>query len=399
MTFRPHEGAPPAAAVRERPTSAAAAPLSPIVVRFGRLGDMIMLTSVLHCLRHRYRKACVVLGAGAWNSAVFRGHPDVARIFSFARHIPFMLSLTWWRVLWVLHRTAPSPIYVCERHPRQLRRIRRLLAWSGVDPARCLFITDMPSDGNEHWVDRFVRFGTQTPAALRAADYPLPQTDCEAAPRLQVLGSERQELDTWIASRGWPQRRPLVLVQPGNYRSMSRRRDRWRRLNADDKAWPIENWLRLIGKIRARLPDALVVLCGAPTEALMLQPIQAATQCPEVVVADLPLRLLFALCERAHSMISIDTGPAHAAAALCLPLLVMYGAESPRLWLPRSPSVSPVLGVGGPPGSLRVDRISVDEVFGAWCALLEGIAVSASHGERAIAIACSLAETPQPVAR
>jgi ADP-heptose:LPS heptosyltransferase len=89
-----------------------------------------------------------------------------------------------------------------------------------------------------------------------------------------------------------------------------------------------------------------------------------------VVVVGVGLRLLFALCEAAHSMISVDTGPAHAAAALGLPLVVMFGAESQRFWLPRSLSGSPVIGVGGPPDSVRADQIPVEAVFDAWCTLL-----------------------------
>jgi ADP-heptose:LPS heptosyltransferase len=354
---------------RERPAATPSPPLTPIVVRFGRLGDMVMLTSVLHFLRHRYHSPCVVLGAGAWNTRVYRNHPDVARVLSFPRHAPFMLSLTWWRVLRMLHRTDPGPVYVCERHPRQLARVRRLLAWSGINPARCVFITDMPSDGNEHWVDHFVRFGGRTPAGVRAADYPLPQAECLPAPRLSVLDSERMQMDAWINARGWAGRM-LVLVQPGNYRSMSKGRKRWRRAKADDKAWPVENWAQLLERIRARMPDAVVLLCGAPAEAPMLRQIRAAAGSPEVAVADLPLRQLLALCERAHSMISVDTGPGHAAAALGVPLVVVFGAEPQRLWLPRGPSASPVMGVGGPPASVRVDQIPVDDVFRAWCALL-----------------------------
>lgn len=102
----------------------------------------------------------------------------------------------------------------------------------------------------------------------------------------------------------------------------------------------------------------------------MLRQIQAAAGSQRVVVADLPLRQLLALCELAHSMISVDTGPAHAAAALGLPLVVMYGAESQARWLPRSPSGSPVIGIGGPPKSTRVDQIPVKDVFNTWCALL-----------------------------
>ena len=68
-------------------------------------------------------------------------------------------------------------------------------------------------------------------------------------------------------------------------------------------------------------------------------------------------------------MISVDTGPAHAAAALSLPLAVLYGAQSPRYYLPRSPSGSAVVGIGGPPLSTRVDQLSVDAVFEAWRSL------------------------------
>jgi ADP-heptose:LPS heptosyltransferase len=346
-----------------------AARLTPIVIRFGRLGDMIMLTAVLHLLHRRFGEPCRVLGAGAWNSQIYRHHPDVARIESFPRHTPFMLTLTWWRVLRTLRGTHPSPIYVCERHPRQLVRIRRMLAWSGISPARCLFVTDMPSDGDEAWVDRFLRFGRQTPPALRAADYPVPEGSFVAAPCLRVADSERVEIDAWVNARGGSER-PLVLIQPGNFRSMSKGRKRWRRHRPDDKAWPIGNWVELLRRVHERMPDALILLCGAPPEASMLQQIEAAVASRDVLVAALPLRELFALCTRAHSMISVDTGPAHAAAALDLPLVVVFGAEPQRLWLPRGPSSTLVLGVGGPPDSARVDQIPVEAVFGTWCALL-----------------------------
>jgi len=68
-------------------------------------------------------------------------------------------------------------------------------------------------------------------------------------------------------------------------------------------------------------------------------------------------------------MISVDTGPAHAAAALSLPLAVLFGAQSPKYYLPRSPSGSAVVGVGGPPFSTRVDQLSVEAVFEAWRSL------------------------------
>lgn len=189
---------------------------------------------------------------------------------------------------------------------------------------------------------------------------------------MSISGTERVAIDAWLRAKGWQGRR-LVLIQPGNFRSMSRRREQWRRLNADDKAWPVGNWVSLSARVLAAMPDALVVLCGAPEEGSMLQEIQVAAGLPSVVVAELPLRQLLAVSEVAHSMISVDTGPAHAAAALGLSLVVMFGAESQSEWLPRSPSGSTVIGIGGPPASRRVDQICVDEVFAAWCSLLPAI--------------------------
>jgi ADP-heptose:LPS heptosyltransferase len=50
-------------------------------------------------------------------------------------------------------------------------------------------------------------------------------------------------------------------------------------------------------------------------------------------VASLALR---PLCEPAHRMICIDTGPAHAAAALGLPQVVLFGGQPQSRRLPRS---------------------------------------------------------------
>ncbi len=343
--------------------------LQPIVIRFGRLGDMVMLTSVLQFLHHRFSSPCVVLGAGPWNSQLYVGHPDVERALTFTRHFPFLLSLTWWRALRILRRSDPGPIYVFERKTRQLARIRRMLRLSGVNPARCVFITDESGNEGEHWVDLLVRFATRVPQAINAAEFPVPLLSRRGAPSLHVLQSERREIEGWLRSRGWTGQQ-IVLIQPGNFRSMSKRREQWQHSGDDDKSWPTDRWVALLQKIEAELPGALMLLCGAPQEAPMLERIRTASGSESVLTASLPLRQLLALCEFAHSMISVDTGPAHAAAALGVPLVVMYGRESQATWLPRSACGSPVVGIGGPPVSTRVDEISVNDVLDEWRTLL-----------------------------
>jgi ADP-heptose:LPS heptosyltransferase len=346
-----------------------ATPLTPTVFFFCRLGDMVMVTRLLNLLHRRYGRPCQVIGTGSWTPTTYAGNPDVAGVWAFHRHLPFLLDPAWGPVRRALRASAPGPIYVCERHYRQLPRIRRMLQLARVDRRRCVFVSERPVKGpvqeSEHLVDRLVKLGTRTPPSLAAEDYPLPAEAALDGPRLYVLAEERAERDAWLAAHG-ALGRELIVIQPGNHRTMGPRRARWRRLNSDDKWWPLERWAQLLERIHAERPQALLLLRGSREEVPLLQEIAALTPLGCVVVVGTTLRQLYAFCQAASSMISVDSGPAHAAAALSVPLVVLYGAESPLYWLPRSPSGSPVLGVGGPPASRRVDQLSVDAVFAAW---------------------------------
>jgi hypothetical protein len=344
-------------------------PLTPTVFFFCRLGDMVMVTRMLNLLHRRYGRPCQVIGTGSWTPTTYAGNPDVAGVWAFHRHLPFLLDGAWRPVRRALRASAPGPVYVCERHYRQLPRIRRMLYLSGIDPRRCVFLAEVPVKGpvqeTEHLVDRMVALGARTPADVRAEDYPAPQGALDG-PRLYVLEAERAERDAWLRAQGfWG--RELILVQPGNHRTMGPRRARWRRLNTDDKWWPLERWAELLQRIHHEMPDAVLLLRGSQEEVPMLEEIRAMTSLTSVATVRTTLRQLYALCEAAGSMVSVDSGPAHAAAALSVPLVVLYGAESPLYWLPRSPAGSPVIGVGGPPASRRADQVSVDALFSAWC--------------------------------
>jgi ADP-heptose:LPS heptosyltransferase len=347
-------------------------PLMPTVFFFARLGDMVMVTRMLNQLHRRYGRPCQVIGTGSWTPGTYDGHPDVAGVWAFHRHLPFLLDAAWRPVRRALRASAPGPIYVCEKHYRQLPRIYRMLRFSGVDPRRCVFLTERPIrkpvQPTDHLVDRMVALGARTPANVTAEDYPAPADAALDGPRLYVLDSERAEREAWLRSQGLFGRE-LILIQPGNHRTMGPRRARWRRLNTDDKWWPIERWVELLRRIHRERPDAVLLLRGSQEEVTMLQEIQAATKLQCVATVGTTLRQLYALCDGASSMVSVDSGPAHAAAALRVPLVVLYGAESPLYWLPRSPSGSPVVGVGGPPASRRADQVAVDAVFSAWRSL------------------------------
>lgn len=141
--------------------------MRPLVIRFGRLGDMILLAPLLEHLHRRFGEPCVLFGPGPWSWELYDGHPDVDEILQVnARHRPLPINPQRWRMVQALRRERGSPVYVCETEPRALDKIRRMLALARVDRAHCLFITDFATSDAEHWVDRLLRFAAQTPAAM-----------------------------------------------------------------------------------------------------------------------------------------------------------------------------------------------------------------------------------------
>ena len=360
----------------------------PIVIWFGRVGDMILLSALLGLLHRRYGARCLLVGAGAWTTDIYRAHRDVEKVWCLRRYTPFLFDRGWWRAFSALRRYRSDPVYICETDARKLKRIRLLLALSGTSRDRCVFMTDelLAAERRgkplEHWVDRLLSLGQRTPSALGETDFQAP-TAATYAPLLEVSAQDRTRCEEWLRERGW-YGRPLVLIQPGNRRTM---RGKKLKLSAvDDKAWPVTRWAALLRQTHASMPEAVIVLVGAPKEELLLDWIREATGLSAVATAAVPLSHLFALCATAHSMISVDSGPAHAAAAVGLPLLVLFGAHSQREWLPRSAHGSPVVGIGGPPISTRLDQISERTVFEAWLTLTGSRAAtepahsSAAHG-------------------
>lgn len=340
----------------------------PVVIRFARLGDTVLLQPLLHKLHRRHGLPCQLLALGDYASALYASHPDVGRVIALRTQSgPLWLHPERLRAVRVLRELRDSPFYVCQNEPRLSTKVLPMLKLAGIPPDHCSFIGDMPGVASEHETDWLLRFGERIPPAFPhfAAG---PTGDQPRAPDLPLNEAERRECMEWLGNRGWLGR-PLVLLQPSNKRTM-----RWngaRKVSDDDKAWPAERWGALARIIADRLPDTRIVLCGAPAERRHVESIRAGAGCPQLVSAcgDLPLPRMKALLALAHSMVSVDTGPAHLAAAIGCPLVVLFGGRRPSQWAPRSGKGSPVAVLGGLPEVDRVAAIGVENVAAAWTAL------------------------------
>jgi len=355
----------------------------PVVFRFGAFGDLVMLTPMLHLLHRRYGRPCILVTSGGWSRPLFEGHPDVCQVITLkSRSSPYLLDRTQWQLVQALGALAENPIYVCDS--RRMAKFKWLLRRAGIDPSRCAFQAECEDPRFEHRVDHWLAFAKVTPPAYRSEEHVWANVDLKHAPSLHVTQHDRDDLRAWREARGLDG--PLVLLQTGNKRTFKRGRFG---LVGDDRAWPCATWVQTCQSLLAADQRVQLVLCGVPNEAALLEAIRARVGSPRVHVAatDLPMRRLLALLEVAHSMISVDTGPAHAAAALGCPLVVLYGAESSGVWRPRSPTGSDVLTLGGPPHSTSVAEIQPEAVLDCWTRLAKRMPLETTLPTDVLAVA------------
>jgi len=243
---------------------------------------------------------------------------------------PHLLSPSQRSVLRWLKRREPSPVYMVDTRRRRfalrtrMTRMEWLLARAGVTTDQVLSSQNLPRPRLEHLLDYELRMARQDPPHFAGAA-PGTYPDPAPAPELVLTAEERADYLETLADAKW-EGQPLVLIQ-----ATARRSHRG--------LWPAENWVELAREILKLEPEVWIVLVGAPNESRQLQALRRAIADPRVkdMTPGLTLRRLFALLDHAHSMISLDTGPAHAAAALGCPVVVLAGRADPRRNRPAGP--------------------------------------------------------------
>jgi ADP-heptose:LPS heptosyltransferase len=103
------------------------------------------------------------------------------------------------------------------------------------------------------------------------------------------------------------------------------------------RKWPIENYIDLVHRF-VRDPDVAVLLTGVASERADAQRIVTAVRSPRVVdlTGQTTLEDLLHLFDLADLLVTNDSGPAHFAALTDIPILVLFGPETPALYKPLS---------------------------------------------------------------
>jgi heptosyltransferase-3 len=336
----------------------------PLAVRCGALGDMVLLTALIRVLHAEFNLPVDIVTSGPWSEPLLRGQPGVGEIFSMrSRKTPYWLNADQRRVVRKLRARGAGPTWFCDADDAA----RHVLERAGIGAELLVDVKDHALLPGEHATEQWRRLAQIMPRALVGS----LSTDIESvAPGcfLEVLPAHRADLAVWLQRRDLAEQ-PLLLVQIGNKRTMRRG---VKRLAVNNKYWPLERWAEVLQFLRRHHPRHAIVLLGTGPEQRLNQELVSLARVRGLHNAadDLPIPRLVALLDRAEGLLTVDSGPAHAAAAVGCPQVVLFGKALPSLYRPRGVAHADVQllqgEIEGEPSMLGIDTRSV---IAAWSSL------------------------------
>ncbi len=101
----------------------------------------------------------------------------------------------------------------------------------------------------------------------------------------------------------------------------------------ENKRWSIPKFARIVRYLSTSFGLPSLIVAG-PHEGHILDAIKGFAGSAAYPFRDLPLRELVAISSMARIFIGNDSGPAHIAAAVSCPVVVVFGASNPTVWRP-----------------------------------------------------------------
>ncbi len=144
-------------------------------------------------------------------------------------------------------------------------------------------------------------------------------------PLFQPAASERQAMMDLLAQRvAWQPGKPLFVLNPNLIDLLPLRR------------WPRERFLDLGKRLLAECPNAVLVLVGLSRERALSEALAHDIGSDRVcsIAGDTTIRGLVTLFTLADLLVTSDSGPAHMAAFTEMPIVSIFGPETPRLYAP-----------------------------------------------------------------
>ncbi len=292
-----------------------------LVLRAGAIGDTLMVTPLLRALRQTFPQAYLAFVCSQTVAEVLRSHPRLDRVMPLAyRHLPSWLSGEKRRLVRELRELELDWALVLESHPRFVElalqaRPKRLIAYGPVPSVdgytRAVF------DPRRHSIDNY----------LSAAE-PLGGRPAGREMELSFPAETDEAVRRRLANWGVGEADRLVGIHPG-----------WggRKHSIDQtrlRSWPPRRFAEVVHWL-VKNAGVRVALTGSGADRPLTRYIAREADVPCLDLAgEFSLLELAALIRRLDLYLTVDSGPAHMAAALGTPLVTLWG---PGIFAQTSP--------------------------------------------------------------
>jgi lipopolysaccharide heptosyltransferase II len=305
-----------------------------LILKPSSLGDVIQALPVLRLLKLHWPEAQIFWWLEAGLAPLLEGDPDLAGVVRFERkrwgrprHWPEMcrsirgLRARQFDLVIDLQCLARSAIFAWLANGKKLVGLEEVR-----EGARGFYDLAVPRRSfHTHAVDWYL-------SVLPHLGVPVHGRFAWLPPRPAVAAEVR---------RKWPGAAPWIALQPGA---------RWQ-----NKRWPVEHFSTLVGALAREHPGTRFVILGDPGDQPLGHAIaEAVPQQSLNLCGQTTLLEMVEWIRRCDLLITNDTGPMHAAAALGRPLVALFGPTEPRrtgpygqthqvlrLELPCSPCLKP----------------------------------------------------------
>jgi len=314
-----------------------------LLVQLDHLGDAIISTAILPSLRSRYPAASIEVLAGPWNRELFEAMPEVdrvhvSRVNRFARsgfaRFAWTAATFWWG-LRLRERKVDLGVDLRGEFPIALMLwlcgARRRLGWACGGGGFLLSDTADFLPGRPEVESRWALIAR---LGIRPPDDPRRRQPRFEPPAIGVRGSGIGVRGSGIGVResGIGVRESgiggLVVLHVG--------------AGTPAKQWPAAYWRELLGRIIvAHGPQ--VVLVGSGKDCKIATEILGSRRWPGVedCTGRLNVAELAAVLRRADVLVGADSAPAHLAAAVGTPVVVLFsGTNDPLQWKPCGRAVT-----------------------------------------------------------
>lgn len=291
-----------------------------LVIRPDNMGDLLMTTPAIRALKETFGCRITVLTS--------------SMAASIAAHIPEIDAIITYDLPWVkVGETAPP-----DSLPDIVQTLREgqfdaavvftvysqnpapsiLLSWLAGVPRRLAYSRENPYGLLTDWLPdeepyTFIRHQVERDLELVKT---IGATTPNEALSLELSGNAWPETASVLSGMGVDIQKPWLVLHAG--------------VSEEKRAYPLENWIAVASKLISEL-GYQVLFTGSKGEAALTESLAAQTGTGAFSLGGkLSLEGFMALIQKAPLLLTVNSGPAHIAAAFKTPVVVLYALTNPQ---------------------------------------------------------------------